>query len=215
MARRQEKTESIEAMVNSGTSPVLPSGEDDVVDKVNSSVACRFDGQNVSEPINPKESAKARHSDAFTILAAGSALVSDGYQNNVQNMLNSLFSKRYGSKVYTSALSTRLSNALLVGAVLGQVSVGVVCDRVGRKSAIVLSTLLLTIGAIFATGAAPIHGSVSNLFWWLTIARGCTGYGVGAEYPASSTSASEAANEKYGRRQRSKIFILCTNLVLS
>lgn len=35
------------------------------------------------------------------------------------------------------------------------------------------------------------------------------------EYPASSTSASEAANERYGRKKRSTVFILCTNLVLS
>jgi MFS family permease len=49
----------------------------------------------------------------------------------------------------------------------------------------------------------------------LTIARGATGVGVGGEYPSSSTSASEAANEKYGKQKRSTIFILCTNVVLS
>lgn len=130
-------------------------------------------------------------------------------------MLNVLYGKRYGSAVYTSAVSTRISNALLVGAVLGQVSVGVVCDRIGRKSAIVLATILLAVGAIFSTAASPVHGNPSNLWWWLTISRGCTGVGVGAEYPAASTSASEAANEKYGRKKRSTVFILCTNLVLS
>lgn len=49
----------------------------------------------------------------------------------------------------------------------------------------------------------------------MTIARGATGVGVGGEYPSSSTSASEAANEKYGKQKRSTIFILCTNVVLS
>lgn len=47
------------------------------------------------------------------------------------------------------------------------------------------------------------------------MARGATGIGLGGEYPASSTSASEAANERYGRKKRSTVFILCTNLVLS
>lgn len=41
----------------------------------------------------------------------------------------------------------------------------------------------------------------------LTIAQGITGFGVGAEYPASSTSASEAANEKY-LSKRGPIFIM-------
>jgi MFS family permease len=172
-------------------------------------------GTDPSEPLNPSEQRKAKNSDLFTVLAAGSALISDGYQNNCQNLLNTLFSKRYGSKVYNSALSTRISNSLVVGAVLGQVSVGILCDRVGRKSAIVTSTLLLVIGAIFATAASPVHGSVDALFWWITVARCAIGVGVGGEYPASSTSASEAANEKYGKTKRSSIFILCTNVVLS
>lgn len=160
-------------------------------------------------------SQKAKLSPIFTVLAAGSALVSDGYQNNVMSLLNTLYAKRYGSKVYTSDVSTRVSNASTVGTILGQVIVGVVCDRIGRKAAIVIASVLLCIGAIFATGAAPIGGSTTALFWWLTVARGCIGVGVGAEYPASSSSASEAANERYSKRTRSTVFILCTNLVLS
>ena len=169
----------------------------------------------LSAPLSEREQAKAAGSDIFTVLAAGAALISDGYANSVQNMLNTLFAKRYGSSIYTSAVSTRISNALIVGAVLGQVTVGVVCDRVGRKSAIVISTVLLTIGAIFTTAATPVHGNVGALFWWITVARGATGFGVGAEYPSSSTSASEAANERYGKAKRSGVFIMCTNVVLS
>lgn len=63
-------------------------------------------------------------------------LFQDGYQNNAMTMINVLFQKRYGTAVYNSEVSTRISNALLVGAVLGQVTVGVICDRIGRKSAI-------------------------------------------------------------------------------
>lgn len=74
--------------------------------------------------------------------------------------------------------------------------VGLICDRVGRKTALVATTLLIVIGAILGTAAHGAHGSVNGLFWFLTYARGITGVGVGGEYPASSTSASEAANEK-------------------
>lgn len=133
----------------------------------------------------------------------------------ISQMTNQLFAVRYGKAEYTSAISTRVSNALLVGAVLGQVSVGLVTDRVGRKSAIVITTLVLTLGAIFATAAYPVNGNLSNLWWWLTVARGALGVGVGGEYACSSASASEAANERYGQKQRSTIFIFCTNFVLS
>lgn len=98
------------------------------------------------------------------------------------------------------------------GAVIGQVVVGLVCDRLGRKVALVSTTLLIVLGATLGTAAHGAHGSVEGLFWFLTFARGITGIvsyavynefiysclskGVGGEYPASSTSASEAANEK-------------------
>lgn len=97
---------------------------------------------------------------------------------------------------YTSAVSTRVSNALLVGAIIGQLFIGLICDQVGRKAALVGTTLLIVIGATIGTAANGANGSINGLFWCLTFARGITGVGVGGEYPASSTSASEAANEK-------------------
>lgn len=53
-----------------------------------------------------------------------------------------------------------------------------------------------------------------NLFIWLTVARLAQGYAIGGEYPTSSASASEAANDKLGKKHRSQVFILVTNLVL-
>ncbi|KAI0361268.1 MFS Git1p-like glycerophosphoinositol permease [Trametes cingulata] len=149
----------------------------------------------------------------MTIAAAAFGLISDGYQNNLMTMSNVVFKKLY-PKDYTSDVSTRVSNALLVGAVLGQVSVGLLCDRIGRKAALVATTVLIIIGATIGTAAHGAHGSVQGLFWCLTVARGITGVGVGGEYPASSTSASEAANEKV-LKQRGPVFIMVTNFVLS
>lgn len=77
----------------------------------------------------------------------------------------------------------------------------------------VATTMLIVIGGILATAAGPTSHPHA-MFWMLTIARGTVGVGVGGEYPACSTSASEAANEKFGR-DRGKIFILVTNLMLS
>ncbi|KAF7966433.1 hypothetical protein HWV62_38392 [Athelia sp. TMB] len=160
-----------------------------------------------------EQTPKERLSAYFTIAAAAFGLISDGYQNNLMTMSNVVFKKLYPTE-YTATVSTRVSNALLVGAILGQLSVGLVCDRLGRKVALVATTLLIIIGATLGTAAHGAHGSVQGLFWFLTVARGITGVGVGGEYPASSTSASEAANEKMVNN-RGPVFIMVTNFVLS
>ncbi|KIH89881.1 metabolite transport protein GIT1 [Sporothrix brasiliensis 5110] len=161
--------------------------------------------------VAPVSEKKQSMSDLFTIICAGAALISDGYQNNLMTMCNVLFKKEYAA-VYTSAVSTQVSNALLVGEILGQVVVGLTCDYMGRKTAIVVTTLMIVLGGIMATAA---HGATTlGMFWMLTVARGVVGFGTGGEYPASSTSASEAANERTPTR-RGPIFILVTNLPLS
>ncbi|PCH33816.1 MFS general substrate transporter [Wolfiporia cocos MD-104 SS10] len=157
-------------------------------------------------------SKKARRSDYMTVAAAAFGLISDGYQNNIMTMINVVFKKLYPG-VYTSHISTRVSNALLVGEVLGQLFVGLLCDRMGRKAGLVITTLLIVLGAVLATAAHGMHGSPMGLFWFLTIARGITGVGTGGEYPASSTSAGEATNE-ITVAQRGPIFLLATNGVL-
>ncbi|KAF9240875.1 major facilitator superfamily domain-containing protein [Melanogaster broomeanus] len=160
--------------------------------------------------LNEKESLSAW----LTIIAAGCGLISDGYQNNLMTMSNVIFKTLY-PKDYTSAVSTRcISTPPLSGAVLGQVFVGLICDRVGRKVALVGTTLLIVLGATLGTAAHGANGNVQGLFWFLTFARGITGIGVGGEYPASSTSASEAANEKT-LKNRGPVFIFVTNFVLS
>ncbi|UNI20521.1 Plasma membrane permease, mediates uptake of glycerophosphoinositol and glycerophosphocholine [Purpureocillium takamizusanense] len=159
----------------------------------------------------PPASKKQSLSDIFTIICAGFALISDGYQNNLMTMTNVLFKKAFSAE-YTSAVSTRVSNALLVGEILGQVVVGLTCDYMGRKTAIVMTTLLIVVGGILATAS---HGAtVDGMFWMLTVSRGVVGFGAGGEYPAASASSSEAANE-HTPKHRGPIFILVTNLPLS
>lgn len=160
-----------------------------------------------------KRNRRQRIADAFTVLAAGFALISDGYQNSLMTMMNVVFKERYGGDVYNATMSTRVSNALLVGEVIGMVVIGLTCDYMGRKTAIVATTILIVVGGIMATAA---HGKTTEgMFWMLVVSRGVMGFGSGGEYPAASTSASEAANEVHLRKKRGAIFVLCTNLPLS
>ncbi|KZT52149.1 MFS general substrate transporter [Calocera cornea HHB12733] len=154
-----------------------------------------------------------KSSSFFTIVASGAGLISDGYQNSLMTMTNVVLALIYPTS-YTSAVSTRVSNALLVGEIIGQIFFGIMTDRIGRKTAIVTTTLFIALGSLIGTAAHGANGSVDGLFWCLTFARGITGVGVGGEYPAGSVSASEAANERV-LKHRGPVFIMVTNFVLS
>ncbi|KAF9316504.1 Plasma membrane permease, mediates uptake of glycerophosphoinositol and glycerophosphocholine [Podila horticola] len=141
-----------------------------------------------------------KKSPLFTVIFAGCALMSDGYQVGVLSLVNVCFSRIYGD-AYTSEMSTRLGNALFCGIVLGQIGFGFFIDRVGRKVGMMVTTFLVILGAALCAGAYGANGSVTGLFWALTIYRGILGVGVGGEYPCSSANASENAdNVLEGRR---------------
>lgn len=85
---------------------------------------------------------------------------------------------------------------------------GFITDRVGRRFAVMLTTGFLVLGSILGTVAhAP---SPDGLFWFLTVARGITGFGSGGEYPAAQTIAVEAADQQYHRKSRGPIFLIST-----
>ncbi|KAI0533280.1 hypothetical protein GGR58DRAFT_123604 [Xylaria digitata] len=92
---------------------------------------------------------RQRMSDLFTIFCAGFALISDGYQNNLMTATNVVLTHLYAE--YTSYYSTQVSNALLVGDILGQLTIGLVCDYLGRKWAILITT------AFYITYRAHTH----------------------------------------------------------
>lgn len=156
-------------------------------------------------------SRKQRLSDLWTILCAGCGLISDGYANSLMTLINVVLRRQYAAQ-YTSTVSTRVSNSLLIGEIIGQISVGLTCDYIGRKTALVLTTSMIILGLVLSASANGY--TIGGMFWMLTIARGITGFGTGGEYPASSTSASEAANG-YNLRRRGRTFILVTNLPLT
>lgn len=76
-------------------------------------------------------------------------------------------------KEYTSYYSTQVSNALLVGEILGQITIGLTCDYIGRKAAIIITTLMIVVGGILATGSNGY--TVIGMFWMLTVSRGIVG----------------------------------------
>ena len=76
-----------------------------------------------SAPSQAVGSKRQRISDLWTILCAGCALISDGYANSLMTLINVVLRVQYADE-YTSDVSTRVSNALLVGEIIGQITIG-------------------------------------------------------------------------------------------
>ncbi len=61
-----------------------------------------------------------------------------------------------------------------LGAIIWQLFIGSVCDRIGRNVALVSTMLLTVLVATLGTAAHGAHGSAMGLFWFLTSAQGLT-----------------------------------------
>lgn len=79
----------------------------------------------------------------------------------------------------TDAIYDRLSNAFLIGMILGMLFFGVVVDQLGRKTGAVATTTLLVVGIVLS--AAASGKSPTGMFWMLIVARGIAGVGAGGE----------------------------------
>lgn len=63
---------------------------------------------------------KSRTASYFNVLFSGFALLSDGYQSGVISFVNLFLGKIYGPDVFNADMKSRLSYAMFVGAIVGQ-----------------------------------------------------------------------------------------------
>ncbi|RFU25643.1 hypothetical protein B7463_g10697, partial [Scytalidium lignicola] len=129
---------------------------------------------------------------------------SDGYNASVIGNLELLFAVIY-PEALTSSMYSRLSNAFLVGMIIGMLFFGFIADQLGRKTGAIATTILLVLGIVLSAAASGT--SHTGLMWMLIVARGVAGVGAGGEYPVSGAGAMEASDEgsKY-RKRRGVIF---------
>ena len=122
----------------------------------------------------------------------------------------------------TPDMKNGVSNAALIGSVLGQLSFGLAGDALGRKWCFLLTTCLIIVGCLgSAAAAAGAAGSVAgraspagggwadagaapaglanDVYAQLALWRGILGFGVGGEYPLAGTISSEGAKKGASR----------------
>ncbi|WVO24078.1 uncharacterized protein IAS62_005442 [Cryptococcus decagattii] len=156
-------------------------------------------------PLAERETPKKRKwIQALSILIAGVALFSDGYNFQITGYTNTVMAKLYPIAL-DSPMKTRLSNSILIGDIFGMVLFGLCADRLGRRWGIVGCTFFLVLGVTVATAA---HGkSQIGMLWMIVIGRGVAGLGAGGEYAVCTTSAVEAADETHALRKKRGLLV--------
>ena len=91
----------------------------------------------------------------LTVLVAGVALFSDGYNAQIIGYMETFLSVLYKDAL-TSTMKARLSNSYLIGEIFGMLFFGVLIDRLGRRTGVVAATAFLIIGVVLAAAA---HGN--------------------------------------------------------
>lgn len=91
-------------------------------------------------------------------------------------------------------MKTRISNSLLIGAILGILVLGYASDMVSRRAGLLFTSSLVAIATLMATVALQVHPT-PNMLWYFVVVRGIAGFGVGGEYPPSASAGIEESDE--------------------
>ncbi|KAJ5725002.1 uncharacterized protein N7483_006359 [Penicillium malachiteum] len=152
-------------------------------------------------------------STLMMIIFSGLAIGSDGFNASIIGNLELLMEVIY-AKSWSTAVASRLSNAFMIGMIIGMLSFGYISDKMGRKTGAVLTTTILVLGVALSAGASGY--TEDGMFWMLTISRGIAGVGAGGEYPVAGAGAAEATDETPQiRKRRGFIFAMIGDLSAS
>jgi len=101
------------------------------------------------------------------VVFSGLALGSDGFNASIIGNLSLIFGILYPD--LSTGTYSRLSNAFIIGMIVGMLGFGYISDRLGRNSGAVLTTALLVFGIILS--AASSGKDELGMFWMLVIAE--------------------------------------------
>ncbi|KAK5939462.1 hypothetical protein PMZ80_007839 [Knufia obscura] len=158
-----------------------------------------------------KETVKySKLSVLLMIIFSGLAIGSDGFNASIIGTLSLVLGVLYPDAL-TTGMYSRLSNAFIIGMILGMLGFGYISDKLGRKSGAVLTTIILVLGIILSAAASGT--TQTGMLWMLVVARGVAGVGAGGEYPVAGAGAAEATDENAGvRGRRGFIFAMIADL---
>ena len=141
-------------------------------------------------------------------LIAAASNLSTAYNLVVINIVHVIVQNQYCGGAKCKGAVNLASTAVLVGAIIGQLTFGYIGDCLGRSAALQLTMALSILGAGVSAFAVPLSpDNPSSIFYFLALTRFVLGVGVGGVYPLSATIAAESASSAAERgRTASLVF---------
>jgi len=134
--------------------------------------------------------------DRLGVVIASIGLATDFYDFGVVNNVKTMLQTEFGEM--TTAQNTTLSASAIIGAVFGQICIGMLADRFGRRAMFLLCSTLTFVGALLSAVAWNPGGN--EIYWLLILFRFIMGFGIGGEYPCCASHMAETSHaENSGR----------------
>ena len=127
------------------------------------------------------------------VLISGAGFLADAYDLFVINIVVDIIERCNYNETLTVAWKSTLKSTAVAGAVLGQVSFGIIADIIGRRRVFIITCALVMIGAIMS-GLSVNSTSSFNIYYQISAWRFILGVGVGGEYPLSAAITTESSS---------------------
>jgi PHS family inorganic phosphate transporter-like MFS transporter len=144
------------------------------------------------------------------VLKLGAGFFADAYDLFVIDIVLSILQEQAAvndaGMGFTTSAKALIASATSVGAVLGMVGFGILGDKVGRRTGVLVTGSLVAIGSLLS--AACVRSETVSLMTQMTIYRTLLGIGIGGEYPLSASMASESSEAKVRGRVVAGVFAM-------
>lgn len=132
---------------------------------------------------------------ALDILVAGIGLLTDSYDFAIINLVRPSLEDLYPVRgdFSTSWQRSMITASSIFGALIGQLLLGFLADRLGRRRLLLVSNGLTFAGALASACAIDFGESHTGIWAWIICARLIMGVGIGGEYPLSACHTAEHA----------------------
>jgi PHS family inorganic phosphate transporter-like MFS transporter len=90
------------------------------------------------------------------------------------------------------SVSVLINSSLLTGTLVGQVVLGILGDRYGRRKMYGVELLILTCATVLMSVAAKGALHSTNRVAWISVWRFVMGIGIGGDYPLSAVITAES-----------------------
>ena len=149
--------------------------------------------------------------EAVSLFVGGVGLMADGYDFSVINLVRSDLADLYppsGERFATSWQRSLITASSIFGAMAGQLVLGFLADRLGRRRLLLVSGSLTIAGAIGSASAFDFGEGHIGIWTLLIFWRFVMGFGLGGEYPLSAAHTAEHSHAKQSGRKLAAVFVL-------